>query len=38
MSPELDLLSQQVNQNIENIVAFHQREQEKLSRAERGLI
>jgi uncharacterized membrane protein len=37
MTPELDLLSPQVNQNIESIVAFHQREQEKLSRAERGL-
>ncbi|HXN09922.1 MAG TPA: DUF1003 domain-containing protein, partial [Steroidobacteraceae bacterium] len=26
-----------MNENIDSIVAFHQREQEKLSRAERGL-
>jgi uncharacterized membrane protein len=37
MIPELDLLPQQVNYNIDSIVAFHQREQEKLSRAERIL-
>jgi len=37
MTPEPELLPPHVNQNIDSIVAFHQREQEKLSRAERGL-
>ena len=36
MMPESELLPQRVNQNIDSIVAFHQREQEKLSRTERG--
>ena len=36
MTPESELLPQRVNQNIDSIVAFHQREQEKLSRTERG--
>jgi uncharacterized membrane protein len=37
MPPQPDPLPQHVNQNIDSIVAFHQREQEKLSRAERAL-
>jgi uncharacterized membrane protein len=37
MPPQPDPLPQHVNQNIESIVAFHQRAQERLSRAERGL-
>jgi uncharacterized membrane protein len=37
MSREQDPLPPHVNQNIESIVAFHQREQEKLTRAERVL-
>jgi uncharacterized membrane protein len=37
MTAETELLPQHVNQNIDSIVAFHQREQEKRSRAERAL-
>lgn len=37
MSPPPDALPHQVNQNIESIAAFHHREHEKLSRAERRL-
>jgi uncharacterized membrane protein len=37
MTVKSDPLPDHVNQNIERIVAFHQREQEKVGRAERGL-
>jgi uncharacterized membrane protein len=36
MSAESGPLPQHINQNIDGIVAFHQREQEKLGRTERG--
>jgi uncharacterized membrane protein len=37
MIPDPDSLPEHVNQNIEHIIAFHQREQEKVGPAERGL-